>query len=329
MYIKNIRKERRHFFLIVVRALCFLAVNYGFFYPTYGIAYSTWQEDLKKEDSTATSTQRNDLSTTDTTLQILDTLALQDSSLLSDTTVVDSVPRPVLERPFSLTPLPIERVYPYKTIDQLITKQVVNDDPYIPFLQEISVGIEVLSLLSNTWQLAKNIRKYDAKRSYAYEGTGRMLFRKNVRFVLDIGYASLYPEPLKKNRYRYQAVGLYGRIGLDYVIPYKPTEYFYIGGRYGSAWFENHTLEPVGHKKDLTASWSEVLVGAESGFLDKFPLYGGCILRSAWLIDYVRYRPATNYDIPGYGLNANTFIVGIEMYLLYKFSFLERMIRVM
>lgn len=104
----------------------------------------------------------------------------------------------------------------------------------------------------------------------------------------------------------------------------------YVGLRYSKASFTNHTLpshpstQPI--SQDLTASWFELVLGGESLFLDKLNLYGGFTVHIGYLYNFRAFDPARNYVIPGYGFNTNKFRSMLNLYILYKFSFIERMI---
>jgi hypothetical protein len=70
-----------------------------------------------------------------------------------------------------------------------------------------------------------------------------------------------------------------------------------------------------------------VVIGAETRLFEKVAFYGGCTLHMGWLYNFTPFDQAKNYVIPGYGLNANKLNLGLNLYILYKFSFIERMIK--
>jgi len=243
----------------------------------------------------------------------------------------DTSSAPFLTKPQPLKPIPLANPDPLQPLDQLVTKQSIHMSPYIPFVQEISIGIEGVSLLKNTWNLLKNIKKHDPNRPYEYVGNLNILFRKNIQFSAGLGYVKLYPDQLKANKHAYSANGFYGSVGLDYLTRYSITDNVYIGLRYSRAHFTNQTIptqkdEQAIHKK-LTASWFELVLGSETRLLDKLNIYGGCTLRLGWLYNFETFNPAENYIIPGYGSNTNKLGASLNLYILYKISFIERMIK--
>lgn len=243
----------------------------------------------------------------------------------------DNSATPLLTKPQPLKPLLLANPDPLQPLDQLVTKQSVHMLPYVPFVQEISIGIESVSLLKNTWNFLKNIKKHETNRPYEYAGNLNVLFRKNIQFSAGFGYVKLYPDQLKTNKNAYSINGFYGSIGLDYLSRYSITDNLFIGLHCSRAYFTNQTLpiqadEQAIHK-NLTASWFEIVLGSETRLLDKLNIYGGCTLRIGWLYDFEVFEPAEKYIVPGYGSNANKFSPSLNLYILYKLSFIERMIK--
>jgi hypothetical protein len=214
-------------------------------------------------------------------------------------------------------------------LDALFTKQTVKMDPFIPFIQEITIGIEQISLAKNLWYGVKKLKKKDVDLSYEWAGTIGILCKGNIQLVGNMGYVALYPPTLKSNTHAYRTKGFYGGLGVGYVSHYNDTNNLYAGLHYNRAHFTNHTL-PTNTQvisKNLTASWFEVVIGAESRLFEKLALYGGCTLHMGWLYNFAPFNEAKNYVIPGYGLNANKWNLGLNFYILYKFSFIERVIK--
>ncbi|OJW67362.1 MAG: hypothetical protein BGO68_04245 [Candidatus Amoebophilus sp. 36-38] len=280
------------------------------------------KSDSKKKNLSSLSTKPQ-LNIPDST-QLID----QDTTLTDNSS--DSLAAPLLTKPLALQPIPLASPDPLPPLDQLMTKQLIHIQPYVPFVQEISIGVESISLLKDSWNLLKNIKKNDPNRSYEYAGSLAILFRKNIQLSIEGGYANLYPDHRKDNRNKYRSTGFYGSIGLDYLTRYSATDNLYAGLRYSRASFTNHTLpdQPVTKpiSQDLTASWFELVLGSESLLLDKLNLYGGFTLCIGYLYNFEAFNPARNYVIPGYGINANKFRPVLNLYILYKFSFIERMI---
>ena len=237
----------------------------------------------------------------------------------------------LLTKPQLLKPLPLANSDPLQPLDQLVVKQSIYVLPYVPFIQEISIGTEGISLLKNTWNVLRNIKKHETNRPYEYIGNLGILFRKNIQLAFDLGYVKLYPEHLKTNKNAYNSNGFYASVGIDYLSKYSITDNIYVGLHYSKAYFTNHTLpdknnEPA-FSKELTASWLEIVLGSETRLLDKLNIYGGCTLRIRWLYNFEVFEPAEKYVIPGYGNNANKFSPSLNLYILYRISFIERMIR--
>lgn len=237
----------------------------------------------------------------------------------------------LLTKPQPLPPLPPAHTDLSTALDALVTKQTVRMNPYSPFIQEVTIGIEQISLAKNLWHLLKKLKNRSADQPYEWAGTIGILWKGNIQLVGNIGYATLYPPTLKSNTHTYRTKGFYGGLGIGYVSHYNDTNNLYAGLHYNRAHFSNHTL-PTNIStqvisKNLTASWFEVAIGAETRLFEKIALYGGCTLHMEWLYNFTPFNEAKNYVIPGYGLNANKWNLGLNLYILYKFSFIERMIK--
>jgi len=89
----------------------------------------------------------------------------------------------LLVKPKPLKPIPYASPDPLQPLDQLVNKQFLKREPYIPFVKEFSLGLECISLLNNTWNLLKNLKKHDPNRSYDYAGSLSILFRRNIQLV--------------------------------------------------------------------------------------------------------------------------------------------------
>jgi hypothetical protein len=268
---------------------------------------------------------------TKTNTSPVDAIETIDPNTIPLDSLSDNSTAPLLTKPQLLKPLPLANPDPLQPLDHLVTKQSIHMLPYVPFIQEISIGIEGVSLLKNTWNILRSIKKHETNRPYEYAGNLGILFRKNIQLAVDLGYVKLYPEQLKINKSAYSTNGFYTSIGLDYLNRYSITDNIYIGLHYSKAYFTNHTLpdksnEPV-LSKELTASWFEIVLGSETRLLDKLNIYGGCTLRIGWLYNFEVFEPAEKYIIPGYGNNANKFSPSLNLYILYRISFIERMIR--
>lgn len=265
-------------------------------------------------------------------------LPKQPTSTLASNTIPDQPPaQPPTDRPLLLTkPQPLPALPPAHTdlstaLDALVTKQLVKMTPYIPLIQEISIGIEQISLAKNMWAGLKKLTKKDADLPYEWTGTVGILWKGNIKLVGNLGYVSLYPPRLESNKNTYRTEGFYGGFGIGYVSHYNNTNDLYAGFHYNNAHFMNNTLPTKADtqviSKSLTASWFQVIIAAESRLLEKVALYGGCAFQMGGLYNSEPFNQAKNHIIPGYGLNANKWNVGLNLYILYKFSFIERMIK--
>lgn len=236
-----------------------------------------------------------------------------------------------LTKPQPLPILPSAQRDLINSLDNLVTKQTVQLTPYIPFIQEISIGIDQLSLIKNLWHVRKKLKNQYIDYAYEWAGTISILWKGNIQVVGNMGYAALYPPTLKFNTHAYRTQGFYGSLGIGYVSHYNETNHLYIGLHYNRAHFTNYTLTLPANKqvisRSLTASWLGAVISAESRLFEKIALYGGCRLHMQWLYHYTPFNQAKNYVIPGYGLNANKLNLGLNLYILYKFSFIERMIK--
>jgi len=217
-------------------------------------------------------------------------------------------------------------------LDTLMTKQIGHIQPYIPFIQTVTVGIEQISLFKNIWYLFKNLNQPSIYTRYEFSGDVSILFRGNIRLAGNIGYSSYYEDKMAYNQYAYTCKGWYGGIGIGYLIHFNATNDIYMGINYNRSHFINTALNKgnqaiAAPQKNLTASWSDIVLGVESRFFDKVPLYGGCTLHIGWLYHYTKFEAAQHYCIPGYGSNLNrSFNLGLGLHLLYKFIFLEKSI---
>eukprot|EP01132_Coremiostelium_polycephalum_P000101 gene101-135_t len=221
---------------------------------------------------------------------------------------------------------------PLKNLEPLITKQVVKEGPYFPFVQTISIQVECINWLKNGYNLLKSIKKENRKNvSHGYRGGVNILFRKNIQLATDVGYTVLYPVKLSVNQQAYSTHGKFISTGADYVSRYSEVDHLSIGLRFGYAWFRNSTLLPSQSapalSDNLTASWTELVFGAETRLLKQANIYGGCTVRIGFRGHFSPFPPATNYIIPGFGSNSHRLNTSINLYILYKISFLERMVR--
>jgi len=234
-----------------------------------------------------------------------------------------------LAKPHPFPPISNVIKTPTEGLDNFLRHMKLSAKPYLPPMQEISIGLESMYLIKNVWNLKTKIRDSNSKYPYEYAVLLRFLLRYNLQLSLQLGYVKLFPEKLKDNHFDYSTTGLYGKLGASYLMRYNDYNSCYIGWQYAHTVFEHAKLinEPITMKKKMQAYWFEVVIGTETRFFDRIPLYGGFEFWGGRLIHFDAFLPAANYMIPNYGMSANTYNIGLQVYLHYKFSFLERLIR--
>jgi hypothetical protein len=236
----------------------------------------------------------------------------------------------VAQKPSLLPFLTLPRTDIATELDALMQKQTGHKPPYIPFIQSITVGVEQINLAKSIWYLFKNLNKSAIHTCYEFSGDLSVLFRGNIRLGSSIGYRSWYTEKMRKNKYAYTCKGWYGGVGIGYLSHFNATNDIYVGINYNRSHFTNTAIDeqenPAAELKALRASWSDIVFGVESRFFDRIPLYGGCALHVGWLYGYTSFKEAKTYYIPGYGTNANKVNLGLDLYLLYKITFVENLI---
>lgn len=290
----------------ILLGLCFMVLP-GFRHPIRDLTMALNDAEQLQADS----------------LQISPASSLVDGDLSAtipiDTTS-DTTSTPLLPKPRPLKPIKAATNDPLSPLDQLVIKQYTLIPPYVPFVQEIAVGLDYGRLIMNAF----------TKTERGYEGSLGILFRKNIQLSGDLGYKKLTPKHSSSNKSKYEVEGLYGRIGLDYLTRYSARDNLYAGLRYGRGHFTNCTRpDDMGTKvinKDLTASWFELVVGSETQLFEKLGLYAGLALRLGRLYDFKEFKPANNYVIPGYGRTTNKLMITLNLYIQYKLSFLDRQI---
>jgi hypothetical protein len=247
---------------------------------------------------------------------------------------IDSNPTPattLAPRPELLEPIPSTKPNPVMALDELVSKQQSKLKPYIPFIKMVFVGTDYSMWLMNAYnKIAQRLSKKAIDSETEYEFALGLLFRKNIQLASNVGYAHLHPPHTTDNFFPYQVKGIYGRIGLDYVLYYRLQDNLHIGFRYGRSYFHN-TTKPVNAtsiRKALEASWFELVIGGTSPLWTRHGhgLYLGWALQVKTLLDYMPFTPANNYVIPGYGRTKNWPSIGLSLYIQYNLSFLNRLI---
>ncbi len=143
-----------------------------------------------------------------------------------------------------------------------------------------------------------------------YEFGAGYQFKNRFQPNLKIGIATLEPTSAIENG-TYKSEGQYWKAGLNYMIPFDAVNSFYLGAYYGQSKFEDEgTYEVISdlwpkfsgsfERKDLEATWYEVVVGSEKSMLKGHVKLGGVfgvrIIQSRTKFDFIDV-----YAIPGYG----------------------------
>ncbi|MBL3655576.1 DUF6048 family protein [Fulvivirga sediminis] len=160
---------------------------------------------------------------------------------------------------------------------------------------------------------------------YETKYEGGIAFQMTNKFVLvgHIGQAELNPANAIKNG-DYTAKGQYFKAGINYLLPLDNFNYFYVGGRYGMATYDesgsyevSSTLWPsVTESFDrsaLSATWGEVLVGTERKLTDYVIVGATFALR--FMIEKETFEPVDTYSIPGYGRGFDNTVPAVNLYL--------------
>lgn len=295
--------RHRLLFLSILLGLCFVGLP-GLGQAALGTAMNPGDAGRLQRDSLLASPDSN----------LVDTVS---HPIASADTMADTTNTPWLPKPKPLKPIQTASPDPLPPLDQLVVKQHTLMALYVPFVQEVAVGIDYGRLAMNIFKLARR-----------YEGSLGILFRKNIQLSGALGYEKLMPKHSASNKSKYEVKGSYGRVGFDYLSRYSARDNLYAGLRYGRSHFTNSTKPDSAHTKALsqalTASWFELVVGSDTRLFPKLSLYAGLALRLGILYDFQQFKPAKNHVIPGYGRATNKLVVGLSLYLQYRLSLLER-----
>lgn len=141
---------------------------------------------------------------------------------------------------------------------------------------------------------------------------------------------------LRDTAFHYRSNGFYGRLGIDYNLlkSRRPgsNDLFYAGFRYGMSVF-SHQADDVyiaGHywpdapsqtipKTVINAHWIEFLAGVKAEVLKNF--YIGIIFRGKFRVVAPKDKYSKPYQIPGYGVGSNKFVLGLNYYFSYNIHF--------
>ncbi len=170
-----------------------------------------------------------------------------------------------------------------------------------------------------------------------YEAGINLRFYERIVLATEFGVAELNPLKAYDNTLFYTIQGMYGRIGLDYYMAYDPSNFYYLGVRYGMSSFEDEgafllnseywaDYEEGFGSKDLMASWAEIVLGTET-FLKigkKAKERGNSKLLLGWnarlrfITDFENRENPPIYAIPGYGRTFNDVAAALNFYIKYR-----------
>ncbi|XWN34848.1 MAG: DUF6048 family protein [Roseivirga sp.] len=233
----------------------------------------------------------------------------------------EAPPAPPLKKPKPLAPAQVTHEDPLLSLDPLIVKRPVVLVPYVPLIQTIDIALDYGNLVRGLWP----------PMTHRYEGSLSILWRKNVQLSGSGGYNSLVPSPTKDKSGEYTTTGFYYCLGLDYFVRYNLRNNLYAGLRYCRSHFTHH-VQPNNPaedsiSEDFKASWWEMVIGSEHQLFSSCNFYAGFVIRLKGLGQFEAFAPAANYVVPGYGLNAQSIVPDLKLYIKYKISFLEKQIR--
>jgi hypothetical protein len=202
-------------------------------------------------------------------------------------------------------------------VDTLRTRFFQNNRS-ASFISGIELGIDYL-------KLGSLIFDFESK----YEGNAGIIFKKQYRLSLEGGKSILKPARAFQNA-EYVTEGVYGRLGLDFIIPFDTINSIFIGIKYGMAQFADEAIfeienalgfkETITYSRDnLSANWYEVVFGSETAI--RRNLFVGGILRLRILGNADRFDPIDIYSIPGYGRAFDKTIPAFNLFLKYKIGF--------
>lgn len=145
---------------------------------------------------------------------------------------------------------------------------------------------------------------------------------------VQLGWARLEPGGAFENG-NYTAEGMYGRAGINYLLPLDAANSFYFGLRYALSQFEETGNYQIASqiwptrverytRKDLQADWFEVVFGTERKFKQSKWYLGG-YLSLRILNNKDTFSPIDIYAIPGYGRAFDKTVPALNVYVKYSF----------
>ncbi|MEM6524603.1 MAG: DUF6048 family protein [Bacteroidota bacterium] len=146
--------------------------------------------------------------------------------------------------------------------------------------------------------------------------------------VLEIGYAILNPRTAFENG-TYESAGVYGRFGINYLIPLDNINIYYAGLRYGLSSYEDEgnyiiesdifeTYSVDFGESNQTATWFEIVLGSEKK-IRNYNIYLGGLFRLRFINTRDKFVPIDTYSIPGYGRTLDKSVPALNLYVKYLF----------
>jgi hypothetical protein len=163
-----------------------------------------------------------------------------------------------------------------------------------------------------------------------YEGGVGILFSNRMILVFEAGHGTLTPRNAYKNS-NYTIEGNYGRIGVDYLLPFDPKNNFTVGLRYGRSYFQDQATYMIdggmwdGYQNDfkrtnLIGHWSEIVIGSESELRKNMTI--GFMFRFRILNSFANPDSSLPvFAIPGYGRTQDKTIPALNLFIKYRLPF--------
>lgn len=145
--------------------------------------------------------------------------------------------------------------------------------------------------------------------STKYEAGIEVSLFYGLSLAIEAGYADMQPENALRNG-TYQAVGYYGKGGLNYTIIQDKSTRTYVGFRYAITRFDDNGAYNINSelwpdfsnsysRSDLEARWYEFVIGTEGRLLGN--LYMGWFFRYRLLDSFPVFEVEKTFVVPGYG----------------------------
>ena len=161
------------------------------------------------------------------------------------------------------------------------------------------------------------------------EGGLEVLLYEHFPLIIEAGTGTLTPEGAFSNG-TYESEGFYWRVGTGYINQFLPKNKIGLTLRYASSSYSEGariTIEsPSGaqdnfvkviDRKDLTASWYEVVIYSDRTLSDLFTI--GVNIRLRILAEYDEQSPIDVYAIPGYGRSFDRTVPAMNFFLKVTF----------